>query len=301
MTGRLLSLVAIPLSILGHLLLWSGGAGLVRSAQVAGSAEPASLILVIAGALLIAAAMATVAVGSLGAIIIGALHIAFSLLLFLVPFSIGGGFSPAFEFMTGLRSLSREISDGMFLTVPTGFAFVSGVIFLSAGLAAWARRAVVPASRTRMLSGVSGLLALLGLVIAFAGGARLYITLLVTLSGLDLLGLAMLTAGSLLIAVAVLASRWSSAGAVVAGAVTTVAGLASLAAPLALSRPVFGWPELRRALDLAGPSGALLMIGLLLLIAGLAVRVRARRAAGLPAVGSASADELPPPTGAPSV
>lgn len=301
MTGRLLSLIAIPLSLLGHLLFWVGSAGLLRGAQLFQPIEPVSFILAIAGALLIAAAIATVAVGSLGAIIVGALHIAYSLLLFLLPFSLGGGFAPAFELMTGLRSLSFELSDGMFFYVPTGFAFITGVIFLAAGLAARARRAPVPTSSTRLLSGLGAVLAVLGLLLAFAGGARLYVTLLVTLSGVDALGLLQLAGGSLLVAAVVLASRWSSAGAVVAGAVAALGGLIGLAAPFALSRAVFAIPELRRALEIAGPSGALLMIGLLLLIGGLAVRVRGRRAAGLPALRSGSADELPPPTTAPSV
>ena len=104
MTGRLLSLIAIPLSLLGHLLFWLGSAGLLRGARCRVRLSRGHCRGPRRGRLLIAAAMATVAVGSLGVIIIGALQIVFSLLLFLVPFSIGGGFSPAFEFMTGVRS-----------------------------------------------------------------------------------------------------------------------------------------------------------------------------------------------------
>jgi hypothetical protein len=101
---------------------------------------------------------------------------------------------------------------------------------------------------------------------------------LVTLSGIEPLGLFLLAAGSVLVALAVSAGRWSSAGALVAGGVATLAGLVALAAPGPVSRAIFAWPELRRSLEVAGPSGALLLIGLLLVIAGLAVRVRARRA-----------------------
>jgi len=212
MTGRLFSLIAIPLSLLGHLLFWTGSSGLLRALQLFTPTEPVSVILTAAGILCIAAAIATVAVGSLGAIIVGGLHLAFSLLLFVFPFSPASGVAPAWDVMNALRSLSQETSDGMYFYVPTGFAFVTGAIFVAAGLAADGRRTVTPTSRA-----------------------------------------------------------------------------------------LLAWPELRRALDLAGPSGVLLLIGVLLVIGGLAVRVRARRAAGLPALGSGSADEPPPPTTAPSV
>ena len=45
MTGRLLSLIAIPLSLLGHLLFWVGSAGLLRGAQLFQPIEPVSFIL----------------------------------------------------------------------------------------------------------------------------------------------------------------------------------------------------------------------------------------------------------------
>ena len=278
MTGRLLSLIAIPLSLLGHLLFWTGSSGLLRATQLLGAVDPVSVILTAAGILCIAAAIATVAIGSLGAIIIGALHLAFSLLLFVFPFSPASGITPAWDVMNALRSLSQETSDGMYFYVPTGFAFLTGAIFLAAGLAASARRTVTPTSRARVLSGLAGVLGIVGIVLALAGGGRLYISVLVTLSGIEPFGLFLLAAGSVLVALAVSAARWSSAGALVAGGVATVAGLVALAAPGQVSRAIFAWPELRRALEIAGPSGTLLLIGVLLVIAGLAVRVRARRA-----------------------
>jgi hypothetical protein len=301
MTGRLFSLIAIPLSLLGHLLFWTGSSGLLRAVQLFTPTEPVAVILTAAGILCIAAAIATVAVGSLGAIIVGGLHLAFSLLLFVFPFSPASGVTPAWDLMNAVRSLSQETSDGMYFYVPTGFAFLTGAIFVAAGLAAGARRTVSPTSRARLLSGVAGVLAIVGLVLAFAGGGRLYISVLVTLSGIEPLGLFLLAAGSVLVALAVSVARWSSTGALVAGGVATIAGLAALAAPGPVSRAIFAWPELRRALEIAGPSGTLLLIGVLLVVAGLAARVRARRAAGLPALRSGSADELPPPTTAPSV
>jgi hypothetical protein len=152
------------------------------------------------------------------------------------------------------------------------------VIFLFAGLAANARRTGTPTIRARVLSGLSGLAGALGVLLALAGGGRLYVSQIVTIRGLDLPGFLLLLGGAVLLAVAVLSARWSSAGALVAGAIVTITGLVTLASPLALSFAV-GWRDLGRGLEIAGPSGTLLLIGLLLVVAGLAVRVRARRAA----------------------
>jgi hypothetical protein len=301
MTGRLLSLVAIPLSLIGHLLFWAGSGGLLRAVFVFAPPEPVAVILVAAGILLILAAMATTAVGSLGVIVIGLLQLAFSLLLFLMPFTLRGGFSPAFEVMNAVGSSSREISDGMFYYIPTGMAFVTGVIFLVAGIAANGRRSVTPSTAARAVAGLAGLVGVAGLVLALAGGARLYVNQLVRLAGLDPLGLVLLVAGGVLLAAAVLSARWSSAGALVAGAIVTVVGLIPIASPAAMLGITDAWQELRRGLEIAGFSGSLLLSGLLLVIAGLAVRVRARRAAGLPAIASRPANEPPPPTTAPSV
>ncbi|MEO5921034.1 MAG: hypothetical protein ABIQ01_07815, partial [Pseudolysinimonas sp.] len=287
--------------LIGHLLFWSGSSELLRSFQIFGTVPPVAVVLVVAGALLIVAAIATVAVGSLGAIIIGVLHLGFTLLLYAFPFTLRGGFAPGFQLMNSVRSVSMEISDGMYFYLPTGFALVTGTIFLIAGLAASARRSAQATSRARVLSGLAGVLGLVGLMLAFAGGARGYLALLVLMSGVDVLGIVLLVAGSALVSVAVYAARWSSAGALLAGAVVSLAGLAGLAAPIALSGSAVAWFELRRAFDIAGPSGVLLLIGLLLVVTALAVRVRARRAAGRPAMASRPSDELPPPTTAPSV
>lgn len=302
MTRRLFSLVAIPLSLLGHLLFWAGSAGLLNALQLLAPLEPVAVILVVAGILLILAAMATAAVGSLGVIVIGVLQVSFSLVFLLMPVSLrGGGFSPAFDVMLEVRSFSREISDGMFYYVPTGMALVTGVIFLVSGLAAHARRSVTPGIAARVVAGLVGLVGVLGVALTLAGGSRLYVNQLVRLDGMDPPGLVLLLAGSVLLAAAVLSARWSSAGALVAGAIIAVVGLIPIASPITVFSVGEVWEELRRGLDIAGASATLFLIGLLLVIAGLAIRVRARRAAGLPAMASGSADEPPPPTTAPSV
>ena len=98
-------------------------------------------------------------------------------------------------------------------------------------------------------------------VLGLAGGARLYVNQLVRLAGLDPLGLVLLVAGSVLVAAAVLSARWSSAGALVAGAIVTVVGLIPIASPAACLGVVDAWQELRRGLEIAGFSGSLLLVG----------------------------------------
>jgi hypothetical protein len=303
MTGRVVSLVAIPLSLIGHVLFWIGSAGLLLGSGRGAAAEPGAVLAVSAGILLIAAAVATVAIGSAGVIVIGAAQLLFSLVLFLAPFSLRGGFSPAFEVMNAVRSVGVEIGDGLYLYVPTGFAFLTGVIMLVAGLVA-RRRLRPPPIELRIGAAVAGVLAVVGVMMAVAGGMRLYTRLMVTFAGLDQFGLIVLMVGSVLAGAAVLIGRWTSTAALVSGTVTTVIGLVGLASPSTVFLAAADWPDLRRGLEIAAPSGLLLLVGVLLVVAGLALRVRARRDAGSPTstgpVGTPG-EEPPPPTTAPSV
>jgi hypothetical protein len=278
MASRLLSLVALPLALIGHLLFWPGSGLLMRSwQQFGGRLDIGALALTVAGIVLVAAAVATVAVGSLGAVITGIVHLAFSLLVHLLPFDFRtGAFSPGIDVMNAVRGVSIEAGDGMFLYFPPGAGAVTGAILLGAGLAADRRRASV----MRLPVGVGAIVGVLGLVLAIAGGAGVYVRQLVTLSSAEPLDVVMLYAGVLLVGAVAFSTRWSSAGALVTGAVAVVAGLAGLASPAALVLPTRSWLLLSRGLELAGPSGILLLIGVLLVVAGLAVRLRARAAAG---------------------
>lgn len=168
MTGRLVSLIALPLSLVGHALFWLGSDRLLFGARVLAPAELGDVVAVSAGILLIAAAVATLAIGSLGVIVIGGVQILFSLLLFLVPFGVRGGFSPAFEIMNAVRSAHAALGDGLYAYVPTGFAFVTGVVMLVAGLVARARRRTAPIEM-RVGAGLVGVLAVIGVFMAVAG------------------------------------------------------------------------------------------------------------------------------------
>lgn len=279
MTSRFFSLVAVPIALVGNLLFWSGSAGLLRgSQQFAGVLDVGALALTVAGIVVLLAAVATVAIGSLGAYVVGGAHLVFSLLLHLLPFDFrGGGFSPAFEVMNAVRSASMEVSDGMFFYFPPGVGVVTGTVFLCAALAS-ARRTTDATSRTRVLAGLAGILGVLGIVLAITGGGRLYYAQFVTVRGTDLPGIALLYGGAVLLAVAVLSSRWTSAGMIVAGGVSAIGGVLGLAAPQLLNAGPAA-QELGRGLQIFGASGSLLLVGLLLIVGGLAVRFRGRRTA----------------------
>lgn len=279
MTSRLFSLfslIAIPLSFVGHLLFWSGSVTLLRLFQQFGGTDPIAVAAVAFGILFILAAVATVAFGGLGAFVVGVVHLVFSLLMYLVPLQLIGGFSPAFELMNAVRPASAEISDGMLFYFAPGVGAITGTVFLVAALAS-DRRTAAGSSRTRLLAGLAGILGVLGIVLSISGGGRLYSAQLVTLRGTDLPGIALLYGGAVLLAIAVFSARWSSAGMFVAGGVSTVFGVIWLAAPQLI--PVgFGSPEPGRGLQIVATTGSLLLIGLLLIVSGLAVRHRGRRA-----------------------
>lgn len=274
MTGRLISLVAIPLSAAGHVLFWMGSANLLNGAR-----ELEDLGALVAGIVLIAAGVATVALGSVGAIVIGTVLLGFSLTLFLVPLDSKGTFSPALQLMNLVRPINVDAGLGLYFYAPTGFAFLVGAIFLVAGLVTRARRR--PGSiEVRVGAGIAGMLAVIGVLMAVAGGARLFAHFVARGGGPDLLGVIVVIVGTVLVSASVLLGRWTSTAALAGGAVTTLLGLAGLASPSPLRALAGSWPELVRGIELAGPSGSLLLIGVLLIVAGFAQRWRAPRDSG---------------------
>ena len=282
MTRRLLSLAAIPLSLLGHLILWPNSVMLLRLLQLRGDVDVLALLLVIVGIAIILTAVATLSIGSLGLGIVGCVQLLFSLGFHLLPFDFRAeSFTPSFDIMNAVRGLSMEVSDGMFSYFPPGIGAIVGGIMLGAALGAARRRVPDPvdggATRDRVVTGLAGIIGLLGIVLALAGGAGAYVRQLVTLQGAQPLDLVMLYGGVLLIGAVAYAVRWSSAGVVVAGVATAVAGLVGLAVPIVVIGAVSGWQLLGRGVEIAAPSGLLLLIGLVLLAAGGASRLRARR------------------------
>lgn len=284
MTGRTFSLVAIPLALVGHLLFWSGSATLLRSwSAFGGGLDVGALLLVLGGIVLILAAVATTAIGPLGAIVVGAVQLLLSLAVHVFPFSFRGGFAPGYEILNASRSISMELGDGMYFYFPPGAGAVTGAILLGAGLAS-GRRLVRADGRTRLLSGLGGLVGVLGLVLAIAGGGGVYVRQLVMMSGVQVLDVVMLYTGVVLLGAVAYSTRWSSAGAFVAGGATTLVALVGLASPVGLSVLARPWPEFWRGIEIAAPSGILLLIGVSLLTAGVAARWRLRGVASSAAV-----------------
>jgi hypothetical protein len=233
---------------------------------------------------LVLVAIASMAIGSLGAYIIGGWHLLLSLSLHLLPFDlVNGGYSPVFSLITAVRHVSIDLGDGMIFYLSPGGAAITGTTFVLAGLAATQRRPGMPSIPARVVAGLAGVVGVAGLLLALIGGAGVYTRQLIQFAGAQPLDLVLLYLGVALFGLAVYAARWSSTGALVAGGAVTAMGLVVLASGSLLLRADLP-PELRRGLEITGPSGILLLIGLLLIVAGLAVRVRARRAAAPVAV-----------------
>ncbi|MCU1416312.1 MAG: hypothetical protein JWP32_486 [Schumannella sp.] len=273
MRSRLFSLTALPLALAGHLLFWAGSATLLRSAQTFSGPDVAAIAFVAAGILVTIAAMATVAIGSLGAYLVGALLLLFSLLVHLLPIS---GASPAFALIGVVRSGSWATSDGVYFYFLPGVGAVVGAVFVAAALAADRRRTAEPSTRGRALSGLTAIVGLGGLLLALVTGWSVYADLVVILQPPSPLDMVLLYLGAVLAAAPLVAAMRSSAGAIIAGSVVVAGAIFESASPWALTSNQID-PFLRRGIDFAGPSGELLLLGLLMVVAGFAVRAGGRR------------------------
>ncbi len=97
--------------------------------------EPGPVLLVLLAAVLLTAAAATIALSSAGAVVVGGFHVVWGLLAVLMPWDpFGGGFTnPVLQLTYELRGVWRDLSDGMFYLVPTGFGVAFGAVLLTAG------------------------------------------------------------------------------------------------------------------------------------------------------------------------
>ncbi|MEP6479466.1 MAG: hypothetical protein ABJB03_08750 [Rhodoglobus sp.] len=284
MTRRIVALVsALVASLLGHLALWGGGGVLAQEAAQYARRGPnvVAVLVLVLGLLLIAAAIATVAISAAGVIALGIIHIVVSLLTVLSPADASGGsVSPIFGIFAFVYRTSQSVSDGLYLYFPTGFGLLTGVIFLVVGLAALARTGA-SSTQARVVSVVVAVVVgFFALAAAVSGGFRLYASQLQLLSGLDALGLVLLIAATIALAIAVLTVRWSSAGVLVLGAATIVLTIALFGLFTTSTLPGFVMSvsrELGQGLANALPDGNLALVGVLLVVGGLAVRWRALR------------------------
>lgn len=278
------AVLALIASVVGHLMLWTGGWELLREYQQYNgpAANVAAIVAVVIGMAFIAFAALTVAFSSAGVILLGAIHILFGLLVVLIPFDpLGGGFSPAVQFAIQAAEVSRAWSDGLIFSFTLGTGILTGVVFLVSGLVARNRR--MTGNLLAALVGlVAGVLGLIGILVAVTGGSTIYRSVFVSFRGqVEVVGVLMLLGGAVLLGLAVLSARWSSAGVIALGVIVFVIGVGWRFIPYGALGPVQSISrDLVNALVYLAPSGLLAVVGVVLVSAGFAVRWRARRAVG---------------------
>ena len=281
MTRRILAIVvALVFSIAGHLLIFASGWDLLRR-MMQFQPVPTNVVGIVglvAGILLVAVAALTVAISSSGVIALGVLHVVFGLLLPLMPFSLfSGSRPPTFQLIFLLGDLNIAFRDQMTTYFTIGTGVLVGVVLIVAGLAARGR--TLRANPVAIVvSIVVGILGAVGIGVALIGGFMIYRSMFQMMMGeIEVLGVALLLLGSLLLAVAVVTVRWSSAGVIVLGAVVTALGIVVAVLPPsaigAFAR------DLGVALTNVGVTGLLSLLGVVLVAVGVGVNVRTRRAA----------------------
>ncbi|CAN5124535.1 hypothetical protein BH11ACT3_BH11ACT3_10550 [soil metagenome] len=257
---RLLSVaIALVSAGVGGPLLWAGGGGVLRGflrLQI----DPSSIGLAVLGILLLLLSIASVALSGLGAGITAIVHAVFGVI---------GLFAPTLAYSLGLGlGGSNPLSYGFPLFVGAGFSLLFAAVYGAAALASHGRSVGRGPSRAALGNALGIPLTVASALLAVTFGARVYEATAVRLY-VDLIATVFFVVFVIAFGfAAALAIRWSIWGGVVSGALIAVVG-AVAAVPQVGFRlpPSFG-------LQLIGPSMFLLALGLLVLVAGVAVRVR---------------------------
>jgi hypothetical protein len=268
--------IAVVASAVGHGLLWAGGLGVYRSVQEGSSfARPdiVSPILLTIGVLLVGLAMLTAAFSSLGVIILGIVHVVVGAGLVILP--------PALLFPTlrPIEKANESVGYGFDYSWASGVLLLTGVLFFVGGIAAASRKAR-PTAAGRVVTAVLAVLLGIGVVPLIAlGGARLVQAILVKLSPaiLDLLGLGLIAGAAVVLIIIAATARWSSLGVVILGVLLTVGGGVLVFLPLPVFRLLLSNPPFVVGLQYVGSTGALLLLGVLILALGIAGIVRGAR------------------------
>lgn len=223
---RLLSLlIAVPLSLLALPALWTVDPARI-GAQLTGGPpllDPFTAVFGVLGVLLLAAAAASVALSSLGALVAGVIHVFTGLVLFAVP---PGQRYPVVIDASGTFATGGALDRGMLEYTVSGSWIMVGVLLLAAAGAAKLRRRAAPSPALTAVLTLAGFLVIaagvvLGLV-APAGIVRAFATLLFEGFALPVLGI---LAGALLAGAGVLSSVWTRMPLWLAGAVILAVGL----------------------------------------------------------------------------
>lgn len=235
-------LVAGGATVAGLATSWIGAA--THTALAARSEpDPAGLALGMLGAMLLAAAAASLAIHWLGALVTGAIHSLLGLLALVVPFGnafAGGIFSPVFQITRMLSQLDASLGDGATIFYFSGAALVVGAFLVGASLGIRSRRLAGPSSVTSVAaSSAIGAAALIGAsaLLLVAGGA--FVQQIFQLLRHDPVSAAIVVVAGVLAGLAGLLLRWSSLGVIASAVVVLVAGtvLFTAAVPLPASFP----------------------------------------------------------------
>jgi hypothetical protein len=266
--------VAVVLSIAGHLLAWGAGWALHRLAAEAREQTAAAVlpsVLLGLGVLCLAGAMLTVAWSSVGVVLIGLVQTLTGLGIVVLPAAIWAGT------LTSAERFSRPVGDGLLAWWASGLGLLVGLAFLVAGMAVAARRSRSTATG-RVVTTVLSLVLGAGVVLLVAlGAARLVRSIDQRSVGVELLGVLLVLGAAVLVVIVVACVRFSSLGAVVLGILIGGFGGLLVWAPLLVLRPLDGNRALTDGLRYAGDGGGYLVLGVLVLVAGIAGVVRARR------------------------
>lgn len=271
--------LALLFTVLGYTALWAGGVPAARAATRSREVPDTALILlVLLGLVLLAIAMLTVVLSSLGAIVVGVLHLVAG-----IPITLA--VQPAIALLGQSFSGNLVLASGVATFVPSGVAMLAGTTFLVGGLVS-PRRVAKPGTRMRALAVIVALVgSLTGMLLALTGGQMIYSQYLQRLDfSFAPVPALMVIVGAVLFGVAVATIRWSSTGAIIVGAILAVLGIVALVGVQPLVSLLSGFPrELVPALVTAGAIGHLALLGVLLLTAGVAARLRVIRVDGAPA------------------
>lgn len=292
--------IAFLASVIGFPLAWQGGGTAYRFLQIfmAQNLEwAAAIAMLFGGAILLLAVGGSIALSGLGALLAGAWHLLLVLLIVVWPFDpMGGVQSPVLEVIFSVLGPASEVGISSLMYLIGGSALIAGAVLTTAGAVTLRPRSTPTTATARFVASVVGTVLLLGaILLATFAGASYYREAFVMFRPNGLSVVLLLIALVIAIAGAV-SARWSSVPLIIVGAVTTAFGAMLVLAP----RAVFGIVPLRDVASV-GVTGSILVLGMLLLGAGIGVAVHGRRrleAADMPPIAYGS--QPPPPTGEPS-
>ena len=209
---------------------------------------------------------------SLGAIVVGALHIALSLLLVAWPVDLATGFLPPLQALL----LDAEAIVGrstVFIHTGTGVGMLLGVVLLTLGLLR--RRAATGSAVMRIVSAVAGLITVVLIFATLAAGGEVYRQAFQYLQP-AVVPILLMVLAALAVAATLVPFRWSTLGGFVSGGIVTLVGVVLLVSPpMDLFRVIA--PPLTVTFLPLGVTGGVLAVGLTLIGASLGALLRARR------------------------